>query len=139
MNRMPNPPTPSNHANLISINRVRVRAARATLDSRSLMQMCIVLVCGLTLALGFVKAAAQHVAAINYGYEEDAMRREHRRLIDEQRQLQLALSQAVAPPQLEQSARRLGLTAARAEQLETDFASHDDVNNDEANFFAKNR
>ena len=97
----------------------RRRASQTTslLDRSSVARLWLVFACALVLAIGFARAATQHVAAVNFGYQQEQLRREQAQLLDEQKQLQLALSQITAPQQLEQSARKLGLVPARAAQI----------------------
>ena len=39
-------------------------------DVRALSRLALLLICGLVLASGFVFAAQQHFAAVDYGYQE---------------------------------------------------------------------
>jgi len=86
-------------------------------DRQTLVRLMIVLLCGLALAGGFVRATAQHVSAIRYGYRSEELRRERARLLEQQHQLHLALNEVASPVNLERAARDIGLEPARAAQL----------------------
>lgn len=86
-------------------------------DARSLVRLTAVLLCGLVLAGGFIRAAAQHTIAVSYGYESEALRRERERLLDERDYLLAERDAANSPARLEQAARRIGLEQARAAQV----------------------
>src|SRR5881396_1788458 len=66
-------------------------------DLRALSRLALLLVCGLALAGGFVFAAQQHFAALDYGYKSEGLRRERERLLQEKQQLMLTKEQAFAP------------------------------------------
>jgi hypothetical protein len=91
-------------------------------DRRALSRLALLLFCGLILASGFVFAAQQHFAAIQYGYQSEGLRRERDTLLQEQQHLLLRKEQAFAPAQLESEARELGLRPVAAGQLETQKA-----------------
>ena len=76
---------------------------------RTLSRLGPLLFCGLVLAGGFVFAAKQHFAAVQYGYGIESLRSERERLFQEQQQLILKKEQASAPSRLESAARQLGL------------------------------
>ncbi len=86
-------------------------------DRQTLVCLMIVLLCGLALAGGFVRATAQHVSAVRYGYRSEELRRERARLLEQQRQLHLALNEVASPVNLERAAREIGLEPARAAQV----------------------
>ena len=67
----------------------------------------MLLFCGLVLAGGFVFAAKQHFAAVQYGYENETLRTERKRLIEENQRLALEKERAIAPDKLEPAARKL--------------------------------
>jgi cell division protein FtsL len=77
------------------------------------------LFCALVLAGGFVFAARQHFAAVQYGYEAESLRVERQQLLREQQQLSLQKEQASAPARLESAARALGLKPIVAGQVGT--------------------
>jgi len=87
------------------------------IERKSAGYLWIVVACGVVLSVGFVCAAAQQIAAVNYGYECEKMRSEQALLLAEQKRLQLAFSEATAPRNLESTARKHGLTTARASQI----------------------
>jgi hypothetical protein len=76
----------------------------------------------LVLASGFVYAAKQHFAAVQYGYQSAGLRLERERLLQEQQHLLLRKEQASAPARLELEARELGLRPVAANQIETQKA-----------------
>ena len=92
-------------------------------DVRALSRLALLLVCGLVLASGFVFAAEQHFAALDYGYKSEGLRRERERLLDEKQHLMLTKEQAFAPARLAIQARELGLKPLVASQVGTQKAS----------------
>ncbi len=86
-------------------------------DGQALVRLVALLCCGLVLAGGFVYAAGQHFAAVHYGYQSEALRREHARLLEQQSVLLLAREQAVAPARLETAARGIGMQPIAAAQV----------------------
>ena len=88
-------------------------------DVRALSRLALLLVCGLVLASGFVFAAEQHFAALDYGYKSEGLRRERERLLQEKQQLMLTKEQAFAPARLAIQARELGLKPLVASQVGT--------------------
>lgn len=102
-------------------------------DPRVLRRQARLLVACLVLAAGFVVAVGQQIAAVEYGYKTESLRREHEALLDEQRRLLFALEEHSSPANLERAARELGLELqpARASQIrsggraaETDGNAH---------------
>ena len=92
-------------------------------DVRALSRLALLLFSGLVLASGFVFAAQQHFAAIEYGYKSEGLRRERERLLQEKQQLMLKREQAFAPARLALEARELGLKPLLASQVGTQKAS----------------
>jgi cell division protein FtsL len=88
-------------------------------DVRALSRLALLLFCGLVLTGGFVFAAQQHFAAVQYGYKSEELRIERERLLEEQQQLMLKREQAFAPARLESEARELGLRPLVASQFDT--------------------
>jgi hypothetical protein len=86
-------------------------------DLRALSRLALLLLCGLVLASGFVFAAQQHFAAVDYGYRSEELRRERARLLEEKQQLLLKKEQAFAPARLATQARELGLKPLLASQV----------------------
>lgn len=105
---------PSNQRNTL------VRRER---DFRALSRLILLLGCGLVLATGFVLAARQHFAAVQFGYESESLRQERQQLLAEQQRLLLEKEQASAPARLESAARQLGLKPLKAGQVGTQRAS----------------
>ncbi len=98
----------------------RVRRER---DFRALSRLVLLLGCGLVLAVGFVLAARQHFAAVQFGYESESLRQERQQLLAEQQRLLLEKEQASTPARLESAARQLGLKPLKAGQVGTPRAS----------------
>jgi hypothetical protein len=92
-------------------------------DVRALSRLALLLCCGLVLAGGFVFAAQQHFAAVDYGYKSEALRREREALLAEKQQLMLKKEQAFAPARLAIQARELGLKPLLASQVASQKAS----------------
>jgi hypothetical protein len=83
-------------------------------DMRALGRLALLLFCGLVLAGGFVFAAGQHFAAVRYGYQSEALRRERTQLLEDQRRLLLAREEATSPTYLESAAREIGMQPLHA-------------------------
>jgi cell division protein FtsL len=92
----------------------RVRRSR---DATALSRLGLLLFCGLVLAGGFVFAAKQHFAAVQFGYQNETLRSERKRLLEQNQRLALEKERATAPDKLEPAARRLGLKPARPGQI----------------------
>ena len=90
---------------------------RRTRDATALSRLALLLFCGLVLAGGFVFAAKQHFAAVQYGYQNEGLRNERKQLLEENQRLSLEKERAIAPDKLEPAARRLGLKPARPGQI----------------------
>jgi len=90
---------------------------RRSRDVTALSRLTLLLFCGLVLAGGFVFAAKQHFAAVQYGYQNESLRDERKRLLEENQRLSLEKERAIAPDKLEPAARRLGLQPARPGQI----------------------
>jgi cell division protein FtsL len=93
---------------------VRVRRQR---DVAALSRLVLLLFCGVVLACGFVLAAKQHFAAVQYGYQNESLRHERQKLQEERRRLLLEKEQASSPARLEPAARQLGLKPATSGQI----------------------
>jgi len=78
----------------------------------------VLLTSGIFLAGGFVYAAQQHFAAVRFGYQSEELRREHTRLVEDQRRLMLIREQASTPERLQAAARELGLQPLQAAQIQ---------------------
>jgi cell division protein FtsL len=92
----------------------KVRRAR---DTTALSRLALLLFSGLILAGGFVFAAKQHFAAVQFGYQSEDLRAERKKLIEENDRLKLERDRAIAPDKLEPAARRLGLKPATPGQI----------------------
>ncbi len=92
-------------------------------DVRALSRLALLLFCGLVLATGFVFAAQQHFAAVEYGYKSESLRLERDKLLEEKQQLLLKKEQAFAPARLASQARELGLRPLQANQVGNQKAS----------------
>ena len=90
---------------------------RRSRDVSALSRLALLLFCGLVLAGGFIFAAKQHFAAVQYGYQNESLRNERKRLLEENQRLALEKEQAIAPDKLGPAARRLGLQTPRAAQI----------------------
>jgi cell division protein FtsL len=91
-------------------------------DFRAFSRLVLLLGCGFLLAVGFVFAARQHFAAVQFGYESESLRIERQQLMAEQQRLLLEKEQASAPARLESAARQLGLKPMKAGQVGTQRA-----------------
>lgn len=94
------------------------RDVRRERDAHALRRQWLWLACGLLLVGGFVMAARQQVAAVQYGYQSEELRREREFLVREQRRLLLELEESSSPARLEQAARAMGLEPTRPAQIE---------------------
>jgi cell division protein FtsL len=97
------------------------RNARVTRsrDVSALSRLALLLFCGLVLASGFVFAAKQHFAAVQYGYKSEDLRRERTKLLQDNQLLSLEKERVSSPSRLEPAARELGLKPATAGQIST--------------------
>jgi hypothetical protein len=91
-------------------------------DVRALSRLALLLFFGLVLSGGFVYAARQHFAALDYGYKSEGLRRERDKLLAEKQQLMLKREQAFAPARRAEQARELGLKPILASQVGTQKA-----------------
>jgi hypothetical protein len=87
-------------------------------DSRALARLALLLVCGLVLAGGFLYACGQHFAALNFGYQTEALRRQRQHLLEDRRRFLVAREEAASPGRLERAARQLGMQPLQPEQLD---------------------
>jgi cell division protein FtsL len=99
---------PPSHAN---------RQVHRERDISALSRLILLLFCGLTLTSGFLFAASQHFGAIQYGYKSQDLLTEQKRLMEEQRRLQLMKEEATSPVRLEPAARGLGLQPIQPGQI----------------------
>jgi cell division protein FtsL len=92
----------------------RIRRSR---DVTALSRLALLLFCGLVLASGFVFAAKQHFAAVQYGYRNETLRAERKKLLEDFQRLSLEKEKVSAPARLEVAARLLGLKPATPGQI----------------------
>ncbi|MEP6919656.1 MAG: cell division protein FtsL [bacterium] len=88
-------------------------------DRRALSRLGLQLCCALALAGGFVFAARQHFAAVQYGYASETLRSERQQLFEEQQRLLLEKERVSTPARLELAARQLGLKPLQPGQIGT--------------------
>src|SRR5258706_14636717 len=96
------------------------RNARVTRerDGGVLLRLALLLLCGLTLAGGFVYAGVQHFAALKLGYETQNLRKIRDSLGEDQRRFLLERESAASPARLERAARQLGMQPMQPAQLD---------------------
>jgi len=87
-------------------------------DQDALLRLGLLLLCGLTLAGGFVYAGVQHFAALRIGYQTENLRRVRDQLAEDQRRYLLEREAAASPARLERAARRLGMQALQPAQID---------------------
>ena len=92
----------------------RIRRAR---DVSALSRLALLLFCGLVLAGGFVFAAKQHFAAVQYGYKNEELRRERTKLQQQNQLLSLEKEKVSSPPRLEPAEREFALNQATYGQI----------------------
>ncbi len=92
-------------------------------DGRALSRLALLLFCGLVLASGFLFAAKQHFASVQFGYKSESLRQERAKLLEEQQQLLLKKQQAYAPARLQSEGIGLGLKPLLANQMANKKAS----------------
>ena len=87
-------------------------------DQDALLRLALLLLCGLTLAGGFVYAGVQHFAALRIGYQTENLRQVRAQLAEDQRRYLLEREAAASPARLERAARRLGMQALQPAQID---------------------
>jgi cell division protein FtsL len=87
-------------------------------DQDALFRLGLLLLCGLTLAGGFVYAGVQHFAALRIGYQTESLRRVRDQLAEDQRRYLLEREAAASPARLERAARQIGLQALQPAQID---------------------
>ena len=87
-------------------------------DHGAVVRLGLLLLCGLTLAGGFVYAGVQHFAALRVGYQTENLRRVRDQLAEDQRRYLLEREAAASPARLERAARKLGLQALQPAQID---------------------
>jgi cell division protein FtsL len=83
-----------------------------------LLRLGILLLCGLTLAGGFVYAGGQHFAALKLGYETENLRKIRNSLVAEQDRLVVEQQTVASPARLERAARGIGMQPMQAAQID---------------------
>jgi cell division protein FtsL len=86
-------------------------------DISALSRLVLLLFCGLALTSGFLLAAKQHFAAVQFGYKSEELRRENQQLLEERQRLQLMKEEATSPVRLEPAARGIGLQPVEPGQV----------------------
>src|SRR5258708_2939098 len=87
-------------------------------DRGAFLRFGLLLLCGLTLAGGFVYAGVQHFAALKLGYETQNLREVRDTLAAEQRRFLVEREAVVSPARLERAARQLGMQPMQAAQID---------------------
>jgi cell division protein FtsL len=87
-------------------------------DRGMLLRLGVLLLCGLSLAGGFVYAGGQHFAALKLGYETENLRKIRNSLVAEQDRLVVAQQAAASPARLERAARQIGMQPMQAAQID---------------------
>jgi hypothetical protein len=93
------------------------RKVRREHDINALSRLILLLFCGLALTSGFLLAAKQHFAAVQYGYKSEELRRENQQLLEERQRLLLMKEEATSPVRLEPAARGIGLQPVEPGQV----------------------
>ena len=86
-------------------------------DTRTVSRLLMLVLCGVILSGGFLYAASQRFKAISYGYQNEQLRRERDRLLEEQRRLKFEREAAASPIVLERAAKSIGMKPASPEQI----------------------
>lgn len=87
-------------------------------DRTALTRLALLLFCGLVLSGGFLYACSLRISALRYGYQNETLRRERDRLLEEQGRFLLEREAATAPARLERAARQLGMQPMHPEQMD---------------------
>lgn len=106
----------------LPINKIpqKIKRERAPLPWRYFL---MTLLCGLFLVVGFFFAARQHFSAIDYGIKNSRLRRQIDELETEKRQLTLAKEVALSPAEIKKAAKKMGLSAMTASNIEVSRGS----------------
>jgi cell division protein FtsL len=94
-----------------------LRVARER-DRGAFLRLGLLLLCGLSLAGGFVYAGVQHFAALKLGYETQNLRKVRDALAAEQRRFLVERETVSSPARLERAARQLGMQPMQAAQID---------------------
>ena len=90
----------------------------AHVDSRSIVRLAALLLCGLAIAGGFLYAGGRHFAALKLGYETEKLRTQLDTEREQQRRLLVEREAAASPARLERAARQLGMQPMLPSQIE---------------------
>lgn len=93
----------------------KIKRERAPLPWRYFMMTVL---CSLFLVVGFFFAARQHFSAIDYGIKNSRLRKQIDELETEKRQLMLAKEIALSPAEIKKAAKKMGLSAMTASNIE---------------------
>ena len=93
----------------------KIKRERAPLPWRYFM---MTILCVLFLVVGFFFAARQHFSAIDYGIKNSRLRKQIDELETEKRQLMLAKEIALSPAEIKKAAKKMGLSAMTASNIE---------------------
>jgi hypothetical protein len=101
-----------------STNLKRKSQVRRTGDPIPWKYCLLTLVCGLLLVSGFFWAARQHFASMDYGMKNAKLRKQIDELKSEKRRHQLSREIALTPGEIKKAAKKLGLKAITAKNIE---------------------
>lgn len=87
-------------------------------DQDAFLRLGLLMLCGLTLAGGFVYAGVQHFTALRIGYQTENLRRVRDQLAEDQRRYLLEREAAASPARLERAARQLGMQSLQPAQID---------------------
>src|SRR5258706_13933365 len=87
-------------------------------DRGTSVRLGLLLLCGLTLAGGFVYAGVQHFAALRLGYDTQNLRKVRDGLAEDNRRFLLEREAMASPGRLERAARQLGMQPMQASQID---------------------
>ncbi len=87
-------------------------------DRGAFLRLGLLLLCGLTLAGGFLYAGVQHFAALKLGYQTQNLRKIRDSLAEDQRRFLVEREAVASPARLELAARHLGMQPMRAAQID---------------------
>jgi hypothetical protein len=99
----------------ITKNTQKSKGERSGMPRRYIL---MTILCSLFLVVGFFFAASQHFSAMKYGMKNSALRKQIDELETEKRQLMLAKEIALSPAEIKKAAKKMGLTAMTASNIE---------------------
>jgi cell division protein FtsL len=86
-------------------------------DFPALSRLVLLLFCGVVLTGGFLFAARQHFAAIQYGYQNEELRRDQQKLEAEKKRLLLEKGEASSPTRIKPAAEQIGMQSLQPGQI----------------------